>query len=76
MCPASSARFCSLCLRWLRRGACSPRGCRSILRVREDAKNKYGTVKVGTHDDLVTPLGLALLDDPIGEAKAKRLIVW
>ncbi len=63
--------------RWLRRGAGSPRSRRTMtLWVREDAKNKYSTIKVGTHDDLVTPLGLALLDDPIGEAEAKHLIIW
>ena len=32
------------------------------IRVDEDANDKYGAFKVGTHDDLVTALGLAVLD--------------
>jgi hypothetical protein len=34
------------------------------IRVDEDANDKYGAFKVGTHDDLVTALGLAVLRDP------------
>ena len=34
------------------------------IRVGEDANDKYGAFKVGTHDDLVTALGLAVLKDP------------
>ena len=34
------------------------------IRVDEDANDKYGAFKVGTHDDLVTALGLACLRDP------------
>jgi hypothetical protein len=34
------------------------------IRVDEDANDKYGAFKVGTHDDLVTALGLAMLKDP------------
>ena len=34
------------------------------IRVDEDANDKYGAFKVGTHDDLVTALGLAVLKDP------------
>ncbi len=33
------------------------------IRVSEDANTKYGAFKVGTHDDLVTALGLAVLRD-------------
>ncbi len=32
------------------------------IRVDEDANDKYGAFTVGTHDDLVTALGLAVLD--------------
>jgi hypothetical protein len=35
------------------------------IRVDEDANDKYGAFKVGTHDDLVTALGLACLRDPL-----------
>lgn len=34
------------------------------IRVSDDAKDTYGAFKVGTHDDLVTALGLAVLEDP------------
>jgi hypothetical protein len=34
------------------------------IRVDEDGNDKYGAFKVGTHDDLVTALGLAVLKDP------------
>jgi hypothetical protein len=33
------------------------------IRVSEDANDKYGAFKVGTHDDLVTALGLAVQTD-------------
>lgn len=33
------------------------------VKVSEDANEKYGAFKVGTQDDLVTALGLALQDD-------------
>lgn len=33
------------------------------LRVSEDANDRYGAFRVGTHDDLVTALGLATQDD-------------
>ncbi len=46
------------------------------IRVSEDANEKFGAFKVGTHDDLVTALGLAVLDDPIKEAESRRLVVW
>ena len=36
------------------------------IRVTEDANDRYGAFKVGTHDDLVTALGLAVLCDPGG----------
>ena len=34
------------------------------IRVDEDANDKYGAFRVGTHDDLVTALGLAVQVDP------------
>jgi hypothetical protein len=34
------------------------------IRVDEDANDKYGAFRVGTHDDLVTALGLAVNQDP------------
>jgi hypothetical protein len=37
------------------------------IRISEDANEKYGAFKVGTHDDLVTALGLATMDDTIGK---------
>lgn len=36
------------------------------LKVDPDGQDKYGAFKVGTHDDLVTALGLAVLRDPPG----------
>lgn len=35
------------------------------IRVSEDANERYGAFKVGTHDDLVTALGLAVQTDPM-----------
>jgi hypothetical protein len=34
------------------------------IKVSEDAQDKYGAFKVGSHDDLVTALGLCVVDDP------------
>ena len=34
------------------------------IRVSEDANDRYGAFRVGSHDDLVTALGLAVLEDP------------
>jgi len=34
------------------------------IRVSEDANDRYGAFRVGTHDDLVTALGLAVQEDP------------
>lgn len=36
------------------------------IRVSEDANDRYGAFKVGSHDDLVTALGLAVQVDTIG----------
>ncbi len=41
------------------------------IRVDEDANDKYGAFKVGTHDDLVTALGLAVLKDPRERRRAR-----
>ncbi len=35
------------------------------IRMSEDANERYGAFKVGTHDDLVTALGLAVQTDPV-----------
>ncbi len=45
------------------------------IRVDEDANMKAGAFRVGSHDDLVTALGLAVLDDPIKEAMQRRAVV-
>ncbi len=45
------------------------------IRVSEDANDRYGAFRVGSHDDLVTALGLAVLDDPIQEAQRRRPVV-
>lgn len=37
------------------------------IRVSENANDQYGAFKVGTHDDLVTALGLAVLAEPADE---------
>lgn len=34
------------------------------LRVDDNANDRYGAFRVGTHDDLVTALGLAVQVDP------------
>lgn len=46
------------------------------IRVDQDANDKYGAFKVGTHDDLVTALGLACQEDgnPEGAARARELV--
>lgn len=41
------------------------------IKVDQDANDKYGAFKVGTHDDLVTALGLAVL---LGKRPLKRVI--
>ena len=46
------------------------------IRVDEDVNDRYGAFKVGTHDDLVTALGLAVLDDPMAEAESRRIYAW
>lgn len=41
------------------------------IRVDENANDKYGAFKVGTHDDLVTALGLAVqVDLPVRKVRA------
>ncbi len=45
------------------------------IHIDQDANMKAGAFKVGTHDDLVTALGLAVLDDPILEANSRMLVV-
>jgi len=37
------------------------------IRVDADANDRYGAFRVGTHDDLVTALGLAVIADPPGQ---------
>jgi hypothetical protein len=41
------------------------------IRVTEDANDTYGAFRVGTHDDLVTALGLATQDDRGGGEAAR-----
>ena len=36
------------------------------IQVAEDANDRYGAFRVGTKDDLVTALGLAVQQDPVG----------
>lgn len=36
------------------------------IKITEDANDKYGAFRVGSHDDLVTALGLAVMHDPGG----------
>ncbi len=43
------------------------------IRVDEDANDKYGAFKIGSHDDLVTALGLACVYDP-GPSRVLRVI--
>ena len=45
------------------------------IRIDPDANEKYGAFKVGAHDDLVTALGLAVLDDPVAEARRGTVVV-
>jgi hypothetical protein len=45
------------------------------IRIDSDSNDKYGAFKVGSHDDLVTALGLAVLDDPIQEARRGMVTV-
>ena len=42
----------------------------------EDANERYGAFKVGTHDDLVTALGLAVLEDPLAYKPFVADISW
>jgi hypothetical protein len=39
------------------------------IRVDQDANDRYGAFRVGTHDDLVTALGLAVQVDPLPPAQ-------
>jgi hypothetical protein len=41
------------------------------IRIDEDGNDKYGAFKVGTHDDLVTALGLATFKDPKERRRAR-----
>ncbi len=45
------------------------------IHIDQDANMKAGAFRVGSHDDLVTALGLAVLDDPIREASRRTLVV-
>jgi hypothetical protein len=35
------------------------------IRIDDNARERYGAFRVGTHDDLVTALGLAVQEDPL-----------
>lgn len=41
------------------------------IRITEDANDRYGAFRTGTHDDIVTALGLATLFDPFLGARVK-----
>jgi hypothetical protein len=41
------------------------------IKIDQDANEKYGAFKVGSHDDLVTALGLAVQEEP-----RRPMIVW
>ncbi len=43
------------------------------IKVDEDANDTYGAFKIGSHDDLVTALGLAVLEDPRPPLTARAL---
>ena len=43
------------------------------IRVSDDAKDSYGAFKVGSYDDLVTALGLAVLEDPNNGRRGGRI---
>ena len=47
------------------------------IKVSEDANDRYGAFKVGTHDDLVTALGLAVLEEPyvVDRSRERRVVV-
>jgi hypothetical protein len=63
--PRGSRRGgCLLFCRSLRERRCSRElGTAGEIRVEERANDTYGAFKVGTHDDLVTALGLAVQGD-------------
>lgn len=44
------------------------------IRIDQDANDKYGAFKVGTHDDLVTALGLAVLTEPYRNSAVGALV--
>jgi hypothetical protein len=46
------------------------------IRVTEDANDRYGAFRVGTHDDLVTALGLAVQEDPPVPSSPMRRLVF
>ena len=44
------------------------------IKVSQDANDTYGAFKVGTHDDLVTALGLSILVDAIKERERRTVL--
>jgi len=46
------------------------------IKIDADANDKYGAFRVGAHDDLVTALGLAVLEDPLKAAQKRRLVTF
>ncbi len=45
------------------------------IKVDPDGDAKYGSFRTGQHDDLATALGLAVLSDPIAEARRGRVVM-
>lgn len=46
------------------------------IRVTENANDTYGAFKVGTHDDLVTALGLSCVEDPGLYVAQESIAMW
>lgn len=46
------------------------------IRITENANDTYGAFKVGTHDDLVTALGLACIEDPGHYGAERGVNIW
>lgn len=46
------------------------------IKIDQDGNDKYGAFKVGTHDDMVTALGLAILEDPFAQRISSFPDIW
>jgi hypothetical protein len=45
------------------------------IRISEDANDRYGAFRVGTHDDLVTAVGLAVQEDPVSYSTDETMVI-